>query len=162
MHILRDTNILVEHVRTNRIDLDALVYPIVFLYRHYLELRLKTIIDNGRKLLEQPGKFPKHHRLDVLWKETRKILEEVYKGDPTDELDEIEKVFDQFCGSDPIGIAFRYPIDKDGNKTLPGLTHINIGEFSEIIMKAANLLDGASMGVDEYLGWKMDMESEYR
>jgi hypothetical protein len=39
--------------------------------------------------------------------------------------------------------------------------HINVRKFSEAINKAADLLDGASMGIDERLAWQSEMESEY-
>jgi len=157
----RAAMVLVDHVKMNRIDLDVLVYPIVFTYRQYIELQLKSIIRDGRKLLDQAGEFPKHHRLRTLWEEARRILEQVYEGDPTEELDEIEHYINQFCGKDPFGSAFRYPTDRKGKKSLPGLMHINIRKFSEVFNKAAVLLDGASMGIDEYLAWKIEMESEY-
>ena len=157
----RAANVLVEHVRTNRTDLDCLVYPIIFLYRHYIELQLKYIIRNGRRLLDQTGDFPKHHKLDTLWGEARKILEKVYEGDPKEELDKVEEYINQLNSRDLWGSAFRYPTDMNGNKALPDLMHINIGNFSEIIEKVAKFLGGTSMGIDEYLGWKMDMESEY-
>ena len=54
---------LVKDVITSRRQRDTLVYPIVFLYRHYIELRLKEIIRAGRKFLDEPGDFPKHHRV---------------------------------------------------------------------------------------------------
>jgi len=157
----RAAKVLVEQVKKNRSDLDILVYPIVFLYRQYMELLLKSIISNGRKLLDQSGDFPKHHRLDKLWVEARMLLEEVYEGDPRKELDEIQDYINQFCGKDPFGSAFRYPTDVKGKKSVPGLMHINIRKFSEIVEKAAFLIEGASMGIDEYLACKMEMESEY-
>ena len=88
-------------------------------------------------------------------------MEEVYEGDPREELDEIEKYIKQFCERDAFGDAFRYPTDIKGNKSLPGLMHINVRRFSETVNKTAELLDGASMGIDEYLASKMEMESEY-
>lgn len=157
----RAAKVLVEQIKNNRSDLDVLVYPIIFLYRQYMELLLKSIISNGRKLLDQSGDFPKHHRLDKLWVEARMLLEEVYEGDPRKELDEIQDYINQFCGKDPFGSAFRYPTDVKGKKSLPGLMHINIRKFSEIVEKAAFLIEGASMGIDEYLACKMEMESEY-
>jgi len=126
-----------------------------------MELLLKSIISNGRKLLDQSGDFPKHHKLDKLWVEARRILEEVYKVDPSVNLDEIQEYINQFCGKDPKGSAFRYPTDMEGKKSLPRLMHINIRKFSEIVEKTAFLIEGASMGIDEYLAWKMEMESEY-
>ncbi len=157
----RAAKVLVEQVKKNRSDLDVLVYPIVFLYRQYMELLLKSIISDGRKLLDQTGDFPKHHMLDKLWVEARRILEEVSKVDPMVNLDKIQEYINQFCGKDPFGSAFRYPTDVKGKKSLPGLMHINIRKFSEIVEKAAFLIEGVSMGIDEHLAFKMEMESEY-
>jgi hypothetical protein len=158
----RAGSILVDHVKTHRSDLDALVYPIIFLYRHHIELRLKNIILNGTKFLDEPCDFPKHHKLIELWSQARRILEKIYEGDPKEDLNDTENFIKQFSNKDLYGDAFRYPTDKQGKKTLPDLMHINIRKFSDIAEKTAQLLDGASMGIDEYLGWKMDMESEYR
>lgn len=158
----RAASVLVGHVKSERTDLDAMVYPIIFLYRQYIELRLKNIILNGLKLLDKPGGVPKHHKLNELWIQAKSILEKVYEGGPKEELDDIEQFINQFSIKDYFGEAFRYPTDKEGNKSLPDLPHINIRKFSDTVEKAAQLLDGASMGIDEYLAWKMDMESEYR
>ena len=158
---MRGAKVLVEHVRNNRIDLDSLVFPIVFLYRQYIELQLKCIIGNGRRFLGKQGGYPKNHKLDELWSEARSILEKVYEGDPKEELDEIESQIKQFCDRDAFGDAFRYPTNVKGDKSLPGLMHINVRKFSEAINKAADLLDGVSMGIDERLAWQLEMESEY-
>jgi hypothetical protein len=158
----RAASVLVDRVKTHRSDLDALVYPIIFLYRQYFELRLKNIILNGTNFLDEPCGFPKHHKLTELWNQARRILEKIYEGDPKEDLNEAENFIKQFSDRDLFGDAFRYPTDKQGNKSLPDLTHINIRKFSDIAEKIADLFDGASMGIDEYLGWKMDMESEYR
>ena len=39
-------------------DRDRLVLPILFLFRHYLELRFKEIITRGSKLLGEPVAWP--------------------------------------------------------------------------------------------------------
>src|SRR5437867_84859 len=53
---------------------DYVVYPVVFLYRHYVELRLKEIILIGRKLYDMSQGLPKHHKIEELWKHARGIL----------------------------------------------------------------------------------------
>ena len=58
---------LVEFVLLNSRDQDFLIYPIVFLYRQYVELRLKEIIKEGLILLEEGNAFPKHHKIWELW-----------------------------------------------------------------------------------------------
>jgi len=47
----RAAGILVRHVQEDRFGKDLLVYPIIFLYRHHLELALKRIIRRSPKLL---------------------------------------------------------------------------------------------------------------
>ena len=55
-----------------------LIYPIVFLYRQYLELRLKEIINEERKLLKKSEYgYPEHHKLDKLWPTAKGIVRQV-------------------------------------------------------------------------------------
>ena len=61
-------NVLVEYIKEKQFDQDYLVYPIVFLYRQYIELQLKAIIRDGNQLLDIPEKFPHHHKIYELWK----------------------------------------------------------------------------------------------
>jgi hypothetical protein len=95
--------------------------------------------------------------LEKLWEEARKILEEVYEGDPKEELDKTEDIIKGFSDRDAFGTAFRYPTDIEDKKSLPNLSHINVRKFFEFVSKVSELLDGASMGIDEYLAWKMDI-----
>jgi hypothetical protein len=57
-------------------------------------------------------------------------------------------------------MAFRYPTDKHGNRSLPDLRHINLRNLSDVIDRIASLLDGASMGLSYYLEQKQEMEQE--
>lgn len=82
-------DLLVQCNKENHKIKDLLIYPIVFLYRQYIELRLKEIIRDGNQLLDIPEEFPKHHRIDELWKQCRRILEEVW--DPSEDLEAVEE-----------------------------------------------------------------------
>lgn len=77
---MRAADILVARVLESQHELDFLIYPIVFLYRHYLELRLKELIVAGRELLDLPPDLRQVHRLDVLWVSCRKILGSLARG----------------------------------------------------------------------------------
>jgi hypothetical protein len=52
-------------IETER-GLDTSIYPIVFLYRHYLELRLKELIVQGSALVEMPANLKMNHHIDEL------------------------------------------------------------------------------------------------
>jgi hypothetical protein len=58
---------LANRVLESERGLGTWVYPIVFLYRHYLELRLKELIIQGSVLIEAPANLKLNHRLDELW-----------------------------------------------------------------------------------------------
>ncbi|MEP1141689.1 MAG: hypothetical protein ABJH44_15835, partial [Balneola sp.] len=44
-------DILSKRLQKNRNGLDFLVYPLIFLYRHHIELELKIIVKEGSYLL---------------------------------------------------------------------------------------------------------------
>lgn len=150
-------DILVNEVFKSRCALDFLIYPIVFLYRHYIELRLKEIIQEGRKIIAEPGNFPMHHRLLELWQNAKPILENVFENE-TDIPDYkfIENIITEFSKFDPESFLFRYPIDKQGNNTLSGLTHINVRHLAEIMAKLGKELDNVSTGISIYRDWQTD------
>ena len=52
-----------------------MVYPIMFLYRHYLEIQLKSILLTFQEYLEMPLKLPEKnlHDLQHLWNEVLKL-----------------------------------------------------------------------------------------
>ena len=103
---------------------DTLIYPVAFLYRHYLELRLKEIIVQGAELLAQQSDLKPVHKLDVLWNSVRSILETVWPNGPRTDLDAVENVIGQFHKLDLTSMAFRYPVDLKNNATLSGLAHV--------------------------------------
>jgi hypothetical protein len=155
----RAADILVEYVLRNRMYIDLLVYPIIFLYRQYLELRLKELIQHGRSLIDDPGDFPKHHNIDRLWKQLRYIIEKSELETKPEDFNVVESCINEFSLIDPSSMAFRYATDKDGKPSLPDLTHINLKHFSDVTQKIASFLEGASTGISVYLGYKRDMES---
>jgi hypothetical protein len=81
--------VLVDHVVETQSDQDFLVYPIVFLYRQYLELQMKELIRSGMRLRDLDGDFEVTHRLEPLWRECRQILEQVWPSAERGVLDAI-------------------------------------------------------------------------
>ena len=76
-------DVLCQRFLENQRGLDALVFPIVLLYRHYLGLRLKMLISGGQELLDQRHEPQHGHRLDALWITCRRILQGIWPQDPT-------------------------------------------------------------------------------
>lgn len=159
---LQAAQLLVKAIVNTRRSPDAVVYPIAFLYRHYLELRLKTIITEGQELLDRRVELPMHHNLDVLWKTARKIIEEVYSKDPKGPVEAVEECMVQFCDLDRQSFAFRYPADKLGNRYLEGLKLLNVRQLGEVMDRISTFLESASAGIAEYLDIARSQRAEYR
>lgn len=144
-------DILVNHVLSTGTDQDTLVYPIVFLYRHYLELLLKNIIENGAKLLDTEEEPKKNHHLDDLWNIAKSIINKIWEGDECDREIEIDHYIADFIEIDKSSQAFRYQKDKQGNKFLEATEIINIRHFYDCINKISSHLEGVSDAIYEYL-----------
>ena len=141
-----------------RSDFDA--YPLVFMYRHALELYLKAILLMGNRLaitsykeeLRTEDVFGSHSLTkhlpvikaifaDAGWEEDYPhmgledaVFEEVLK-----EFDELDK------GS----YTFRYTVKKDGTANIAEQFAFSIPEFAGIMDRILNNLSGACIGLDE-------------
>jgi len=120
--------------------LDAVIYPIVFLYRHYIELCLKDIVFLGRRLQDDSRPFPKVHNLSALWVEAKQLLVTHYGNDVPPGLQNLNGIIDEFTQHDPNSQAFRYPWDRKGNPHLQEIQHINIRNLQETMDRVASFL----------------------
>lgn len=153
---------LVEYVVEKNVDQDFLIFPIVFLYRHYIELQLKIIIKEGNELLDIKEDFENTHNLNKLWAKASNIMKRAWPKEENNVFVAAKDYISQLNDIDPISFSFRYPVDKKRNKTLKGLEKINIRNFSEVINKLVNFLECYSNGISTDLETKREMESEYK
>ena len=166
---------LAEHVCEAGRGQDFLVYPIVYLYRHHIELTLKSIINTAAfvidyTLTEKDLDTLGRHDLAKLWNLARPMLNPAcgLGGSPElplDDLEGIESYIDQLHQHDPDGQRFRYSTTKvKGHKakklsSLPAeLKHINIRNFAVGMEKLSDYLDA----LDMWIGDLIDAKLEYR
>lgn len=149
--------ILLEHVLSARVaELDTLVFPIIFLYRHYIELRLKSLIKCGSTLLELSLEIPYTHNISVLWKSCKDVFIKIWPDD-IESIEETEREVMVFSELDPNSESFRYAQDKGGHPTLPGFKYINLTEVQKKMSKITPLLEGADTGISHYLDLRSSM-----
>jgi len=154
---------LVQYVLDKKCDQDFLVYPIIFLYRQYLELRLKELIFIGSWLQDKSAQMPKTHNLSSLWKQARVGIEEVWPDRETkNHLDVVEARLKELGDIDSGSYAFRYPEDTKGDASLVGLEHINLKQVCDVVQGMSHILDGSIDGMGEHLQAKREMMAEYR
>ncbi len=157
---------------------DFLVYPIVYLYRHHIELTLKSIINVAcflvdytltKKDLDTLGR----HGLAELWTLARPLLNPVCElggspAIPADDLEGIDSYILQLHEYDPDGQHFRYSTTKlKGRKAKrlpslpPELRHINIRGFGIALEKLADYLDGLDMWFGDLIDAKVEFRAKY-
>lgn len=139
-------DVLLAHLETIGRDARKLGPPIVFLYRHHLELSLKRLARQCGRLLGREGVVPLSHKLDDLWQLCLSLLRSLSVGGiDTDEVKHTTRLIDEFCRIDQTSEAFRYPEDKEGYPSLAG--DIELGRIREIVGKISRLLECVSTDV---------------
>jgi len=136
--------ILVQNVVETGRHQDFLVYPIMALHRQYVELRLKHIAVEGAWLIDQPApsEIMGRHELKPLWDFCRLVLVERAGGEPSVGLDDAERILEEIIRADPASYAFRYPTDKQGNRSLPpDLVQVDLQRVRDVMAGLGNLLD---------------------
>lgn len=135
---------------------DILVYPIIFLYRQYLELLLKDLIRLSRILLKQSESHPYHHNLHNLWLLAEELLFKLWPNEEAPEFDFIDNIIFEFYDADPNSFSFRYEKDRKGKRNVSTIKHINVRHFSEIINKAGDILESVQASLEN----RIDLQSD--
>lgn len=149
-------DIVVKKVNKSGIEQDYLVYPIVFLYRHHIEILLKKLIQLGIELYEENSKIPQHHKIEDLWPQVKGYFRKATKGKNTKDLEFIDKILKELCTIDASSMNFRYAKDKQGNTPNEDLRRINLRIFSNVIGKVSSLLEDFEFTLNAELELKYD------
>ncbi|NHJ32598.1 MAG: hypothetical protein FK732_07030 [Asgard group archaeon] len=136
---------------------NILVYPLIFQFRHYLELRLKELIVASRQLVNPDLKLIKNHNIMSLWNQFKKQLLDI-EPESTDkeELKNIERLLIEYHQIDPNSESFRYPTDKKDNPTLD-LKTIDLENFANVMEKIMDFFDSKLEMFLVYIDWTNDM-----
>jgi hypothetical protein len=142
---------LIDTALANKELRDYHVYPAIFLVRHYLELRLKELIQGINFCREYNQKFPAHHDIKLMWGEFKKAYQAIGENANDDRFKVIDELIKEMDALDPESMAFRYPVNKQGEKTQK-LTYINLKNFREIFVRVSMVLDAVAWQIAEYVG----------
>lgn len=123
---------------------DSLVLPILFLLRHYLELRFKDIIVYGQLLTGQHAQWRHGHDLESLWAEAQELCNALYGSSVPSEFTKVRDCVKDLGELDPNSTSFRYPRDTNGR---PLFEHLVIGlrTLHAAVLSIGDCLDGVSM-----------------
>ncbi|MBN1567223.1 MAG: hypothetical protein JXA73_05225 [Acidobacteria bacterium] len=153
---------------------DFRAYPIVFLYRHALELYLKAVILIAAPMLKlkdmetiDNDRLLSTHSLDILRQNLERIFN-VYEwewdlGTPHFRTQEdFRKFIDELVQVDKKSVAFRYPLDTKGNASLKPHFTFNLFDFCAIFDGLLESLEGAACAAHEDLQLEYEILSEFQ
>ena len=147
-------DVLVKHIENINCPSDDLVYPIMFLYRHFLELTIKKIIVKvtvHNQELQLPEDFYNQHNLNTLWCRCEEFLLKALPdltAKDKDDLKQINRIIKEFCELDKKSTEFRYSDNKNSEPLIKSNTQFPITVIREIIWKIYNILDEKNFYLD--------------
>jgi hypothetical protein len=166
----RGAQVLAEFAVGRTYETNVLLYPILYLYRHTVELHLKRVIPVAAKLVDSPLKPEEQtlllgkkatHRLDELWAMFEPRLEIMRRNEQCEISDEeakgIRSYIQQLSKTDEASVCFRYASSKDGRPHLDNLKHINIVRITQMLERLATRLEG----FDEMIHQQHDAKYEW-
>ena len=159
----RAAEILISNVQTTY-EMNIVVFPILFLCRHHIELMLKEIIGYGLYLNEEVRTPPGIHDLQNLWKEAKPYIRKEILNIARDELEHVEQLILEIHALDPTSEGSRYPVIK--KRTQNGRNssfawdspHINLDELGDKLKTIGEFLHK----VANFLSVAQDLEAEFR
>lgn len=139
-------DLMVQRAKADSFDRDALVYPVLFNYRQFIELSLKYIIATYGHTVGIEANW-KSHDLDKLWISLGAVLKEYGVEDPTGADPAVADVIAQFAKVDPASFSYRYPVDRAGNPIPIAHDQLDLSNLADVMQA----LDGYFSGCDGYL-----------
>jgi hypothetical protein len=115
---------------------DSLLFPILFCYRQYVELRLKAIAASTSQLTGEKPQY--HHRLLELWAPLRDRLRGEVLGEDLAALAAVDNCIAELSGIDFSGTVFRYP---DLSSIKPSMLQIDLGNLKAVMERLSMFLE---------------------
>lgn len=143
-------SLLVDQALERSDLLDFLIYPIVFNYRHFIELRLKGILDaHGEHVGIDP--IWRSHSLTALWNAFDEMLDRYGTFDPDEADEHAADLIDEFSKIDPGSFSFRYPTDTHGESLVPPFEHVDLVWLKDVMTGLSHYFDGTDDFLHERL-----------
>ena len=137
---------LIEACEEDRHERHFLIYPILFSYRHGIELAMKWVIARyGRYSTAEIGDI-EHHDLWQLWKLCKQIIIEV--GGEDDAIAVVEQVIKDFHDLDKSALAFRYSRNKKGALIALPDGMIDLQNIRDVMEGVSHFFDGVDGQLD--------------
>ena len=147
----RAGDLLVKAAGEDGLARDTLVFPIVFNYRHFLEISLKYLLATYGPAVDVAPNW-RSHDLKTLWNLFLEMLDE-YGSTNSDQADSIVgEIVLEFAKIDPQSFAYRYPVDKNGRPLPVAQSHLHLPTLADVMEGVSGYFNGCDGYFDSLLG----------
>lgn len=125
---------------------DTMLYPIVFLFRHAVELSLKQLAVDLSFYAGIDYRPPKNHDVAKLWKRVVKLVPDcIIDRYPSSEwgnvdIADVDAIITELVDFDPGGVSFRYAADEHGRHEHPALPTVSYKALTDAMWKVEHAL----------------------
>lgn len=152
-------SILIDKASCTRFMNDSLIYPIIFLYRHMIELSLKELIETfGGRVNITPEL--KGHNLAKLWQKYQEMCKALEVDDTDEASPHMSKIINEFNEVDPTSTSFRYHVDNKGNVLDLKHREIDLVRLRDVMKGVYNYFSGSYSYLWERERHLSDFEAE--
>lgn len=130
----------------------TLLHPILFLYRHSVELRLK-------RLLEEYGGdgAPNRHELDKLWPACKEVITRYL---PETDFEKVDRLIAELHAVDPDSQTFRYAKTRKGDPIVIKFSEVDLVHFRKQMDDLDTFFFGLDAEITEVQGFLADTRFE--
>ena len=145
-----------------------LIYPVLYVYRHHLELELKGLLSyylyslsglEPEKLRAKIDGLKQTHSLQSLWDSFQHYFPKWKSDFSIDVQDAFRSMLRELDEHDPTGEAGRYETDRQGHQNLARLTLVDLKRLKLGIHKMSHVLRAIYEGIGQEVEWRLEMES---
>jgi hypothetical protein len=141
---LNAAEVLNREIQRNPAEHELLAAPMMFAYRHHIELHLKHLLAVAGEILDQPQDIPPQHFVLSLWKRVRALLLSFNHQREDSWWLRADQIVGQFDAIDIKSMAWRYPVDREGQASLPPDFRVDPAVVRRVVAELSTLLEGAS------------------
>ena len=135
----------------------GMVFPMLYVYRHYIEISLKALIGvyvglSGESVKD--GFNPiKEHSLARLWNEVRRLCELAIPASPEGDTTDVDvgRLINEFNQYDSSSQTFRYDKNRRGESVESSLPEVDLNRLMATMEKLKHYFDGSDAYADHLL-----------
>ena len=147
---------ILDGIKTRTVRVDLGVYPMVFSFRHAVELALKHFVSALPKLFDESQELVLSHKLEPNWLLVRPYIRREEGFSPSETVPIIDQILKDLEYFDPRGEVFRFPEARSGEMHLGDAAIINVEIVGDAVKECERVMDFWNDRLEEFLQLRLE------